>query len=55
MTGSSSPRRTGRQKTLAESLDPDRREELRRAWLDLFADGPVLQQRAYILVEGTRP
>ncbi len=44
----------GPTKTLAESLDPDRREELRRAWLDLFGDGPVRQHRAYILVEGKR-
>jgi SAM-dependent methyltransferase len=44
----------GPTKTLAESLEPDRREELHRAWLDLFGDGPVLQHRAYVLVEGTR-
>jgi SAM-dependent methyltransferase len=44
----------GPTKTLAESLEPDRREELHRAWLDLFGDGPVYQHRAYILVEGTR-
>jgi SAM-dependent methyltransferase len=44
----------GPTKTLAESLDPDRREEFHRAWLDLFGDGPVVHHRAYILVEGTR-
>ncbi len=44
----------GPTKTLAESLEPDRREELHRAWLGLFGDGPVHQHRAYILVEGTR-
>lgn len=44
----------GPTKTLAESLEPDRREQLHRAWVGLFDEGPMLQHRAYILVEGTR-
>jgi SAM-dependent methyltransferase len=44
----------GPTKTLAESLEPEKREELHQAWVGLFAEGPVAQHRAYILVEGTR-
>ena len=48
-------------KTLVDSLDDDRREELHRAWVDFFESppfgspgGPVVQQREYLLVTGTR-
>ncbi len=44
----------GPTKTLAESLEPERREELHRGWLGLFGDGPVAHHRAYILVTGRR-
>jgi SAM-dependent methyltransferase len=44
----------GPTKTLAEALDPTRREELHQAWVGLFGDGPVVQHREYILVTGTR-
>ncbi len=46
-------------KTLAESLDDDRREELHRAWIDFFetnyrANGSIVHPREYLLVLGTR-
>jgi SAM-dependent methyltransferase len=48
----------GPTKTLADSLG-DRREELRRAWVDFFesnysADGEIAHIREYLLVVGTR-
>ena len=49
----------GPTRTLAESLDDDRREELHRAWVD-FADselaenGGVNHKREWVLVFGTR-
>ncbi len=48
----------GPTKTLAESLDPVRREDLRRAWVDYYeslrSSGGIHQSRAYITVLGTR-
>jgi ubiquinone/menaquinone biosynthesis C-methylase UbiE len=48
----------GPTKTLAESLDDDRRESLRREWIEYFeqfrTNGGVSQPRPYILVLGTR-
>jgi SAM-dependent methyltransferase len=49
----------GPTKTLAESLDDDRREELHRSWVDLFEndyrDGDeIAHTREYLLVLGTR-
>jgi ubiquinone/menaquinone biosynthesis C-methylase UbiE len=46
-------------KTLAESLDDGRREELHRAWVDFYesghdGDGPLEHTREYLLVIGTR-
>ena len=46
-------------KTLVESLDDERREELHRAWVDLFEtryrhDGSIEHPREYLLVLGTR-
>lgn len=46
-------------KTLAESLEPDRREELHRAWVDFFeteyrTDDGIAHERHYLLVRGTR-
>ena len=48
----------GPAKTLAESLG-ERREELRRAWVDFFeqnysSDGRIAHAREYLLVLGTR-
>jgi ubiquinone/menaquinone biosynthesis C-methylase UbiE len=49
----------GPTKTLAESLDDDRREEFHRAWVDFFEseyadDGEIAHDREYLLVLGTR-
>lgn len=49
----------GPTKTLAESLEPERREELHRAWVDFFEreyrDGDrIVHTREYLLVHGTR-
>jgi SAM-dependent methyltransferase len=48
----------GPTKTLAESLDDERRESLRRDWVEYFegfrTDGGVSQPRPYVLVLGTR-
>jgi hypothetical protein len=49
----------GPTKTLAESLDDDRREEFHRTWVDFFEseyakDGKVVHPREYLLVVGTR-
>lgn len=49
----------GPTKTLAESLDPGRREELHRTWVDFFEreyrDGDrIVHTREYLLVHGTR-
>jgi SAM-dependent methyltransferase len=49
----------GPTKTLAESLDDDRREELHQSWVDLFEnhyrDGDeIAHTREYLLVLGTR-
>jgi ubiquinone/menaquinone biosynthesis C-methylase UbiE len=50
----------GPTKTLAESLDDDRREEFHRTWVDFFeskygsSGGPVNHAREYLLVLGTR-
>lgn len=49
----------GPAKTLAESLDDDRREEFHRTWVDFFegeyrADGRIVHPREYLLVSGTR-
>ena len=45
-------------KTLAESLDDERREELHRGWVDFFGSrygtGPSEHHREYLLVSGTR-
>ena len=49
----------GPTKTLADSLG-ERREELHRAWLALFADGGyqsdggIVHEREYLLVQGKR-
>jgi SAM-dependent methyltransferase len=48
----------GPTKTLAESLDEERREELRRAWVEFFErdrqDGEIVHSRTYLLITGTR-
>jgi SAM-dependent methyltransferase len=48
----------GPTKTLAESLDDERRESLRRDWVEYFegfrTNGGISQPRPYILVLGTR-
>jgi SAM-dependent methyltransferase len=49
----------GPTKTLAESLDDDRREELHRDWVEFFetnyrAGDEIVHTREYILVGGTR-
>jgi SAM-dependent methyltransferase len=49
----------GPTKTLAASLDDDRREELHRAWVDFFetnyrSDGAIVYPRKWLLVTGTR-
>ena len=49
----------GPTKTAAEALDPARREEFRRTWVDFFesrytSDGEILHTREYLLVLGTR-
>ena len=49
----------GPTKTLAESLDPDRREQLHQDWVDLFeneyrSNGEIAHPREYLLVLGTR-
>jgi ubiquinone/menaquinone biosynthesis C-methylase UbiE len=46
-------------KTLAESMDDERREEFHRAWVDFFetnyrVDGAIEHPREYLLVLGTR-
>ena len=49
----------GPTKTLAESLDDDRRDELHRTWVEFFendyrVDGEIHHDREYLLVLGTR-
>jgi hypothetical protein len=49
----------GPTKTLAESVDDERREEFHRTWVDFFeteysADGEIAHDREYLLVLGTR-
>jgi hypothetical protein len=49
----------GPTKTLAASLDDDRREELHRAWVDFFetnyrSNGGIEYPREWLLVTGTR-
>jgi hypothetical protein len=48
----------GPTKTLAESLDEERREELHSKWNEFFEgfreDGEIVQSRPYLLVRGTR-
>ncbi len=49
----------GPTKTLAESLDPDRREELHQTWVDFFdkeygTDEGMVHTREYLLVLGAR-
>ena len=48
----------GPTKTLADSLEPERREELHRAWVDFCeryrTNGGIHQPRPYLLVLGTR-
>ncbi|WP_084965564.1 class I SAM-dependent methyltransferase [Thermoactinospora rubra] len=48
----------GPTRTLAESLEPGRREELHRAFVDFYegfrTDGGVHQPRPYLIVKGTR-
>ena len=48
----------GPTKMLAESLEPERREELHRAWVDFFEgyrmNGGISQPRRYLVVLGTR-
>jgi SAM-dependent methyltransferase len=48
----------GPTKTAAEALDPERREEFRRAWVDFFqqrrAGDEVVHHREYLLTLGTR-
>jgi len=49
----------GPTKTLADSLDDDRREELHRDWVDFFeqnyrSNGEIAHTREYLLVLGTR-
>ena len=58
-TGSSSRSSYGPTKTLAESLDDDRREELHQAWVDFFesnyrSDGEIDHDREWLFVYGTR-
>ena len=46
------------QKTLAESLDDERREELHRSWVDLYERSregdEIVHHRHYLRVLGTR-
>jgi SAM-dependent methyltransferase len=48
----------GPTKTLAEGLDPERRHDLHRAWVEFFEgfrrDGGIEQSRTYLLVLGRR-
>jgi hypothetical protein len=48
----------GPTKTLAESLDDDRREEFRQTWVAFFEDlregDEVVHEREYLLTVGTR-
>ena len=49
----------GPTKTLADSLDDERREELHRDWVEFFetnhrANGGIVHPREYLLVRGTR-
>jgi len=49
----------GPTKTLADSLEPDRREEFHRSWVEFFEtnyrrDGQIDHDREYLLVLGTR-
>jgi hypothetical protein len=49
----------GPTKTAADALDPDRREEFHRTWVDFFdsryaSDGGIVHTREYLLVLGTR-
>jgi ubiquinone/menaquinone biosynthesis C-methylase UbiE len=49
----------GPTKTLAESLDDERREEFHRTWVDFFeseysVDGEIVHDREYLLTLGTR-
>jgi ubiquinone/menaquinone biosynthesis C-methylase UbiE len=49
----------GPTKTLADSLDPERREEFHRTWVEFFEtnyrrDGQIDHDREYLLVLGTR-
>ncbi len=48
----------GPTKTLADSLEPERREELHRQWVDFYegfrVDGEIRQPRPYLLVLGRR-
>jgi hypothetical protein len=49
----------GPTKTLADSLEDDRREELHRDWVDFFetnyrANGEIVHRREYLLVLATR-
>jgi len=49
----------GPTRTLSESLDEERREELHRSWVDfadteLAEDGEIEHKREWILVLGTR-
>jgi SAM-dependent methyltransferase len=49
----------GPTKTLADSLDPDRREDFHRTWVDFFesnyrTDGQIDHERQYLLVFGIR-
>jgi hypothetical protein len=46
-------------KTLAESLDDERREEFHRAYVEFFdtnysSDGSIVYPREWLLVTGTR-
>jgi len=49
----------GPTRTLAESLDADKREQLRTSWVEFFetrhrVDGQILHSREYLLTIGTR-
>jgi hypothetical protein len=49
----------GPTKTLAESLDDDRREEFHQTWVDFFesnyrSDGEIDHDREWLFVYGTR-
>jgi SAM-dependent methyltransferase len=48
----------GPTKTLADSLDEERREELRKDWVAFFErdrrDGEIVHSRTYLLITGTR-